>query len=116
MWGTLIDLPDTAARLRAGRLQPAVLEASATPSPGQLVPAVKPEVSDPKLNNIVDNLHKGVSNPQRVGDGTTADAVRHERRREKQRTDAHTSRRHKTPCVDWRTGSTVIRKHRLPTD
>ncbi len=27
MWGTLIDLPDTAARLRAGRLQPAVLEA-----------------------------------------------------------------------------------------
>ncbi len=55
------------------------LAESATPSPGQMVPAVKPEVSDPKLNNIVDNLHKGVSNPQRVGDGTTADAVRHER-------------------------------------
>lgn len=52
---------------------------SATPSPGQLVPAVKPEVSDPKLHNIVDNLYKGASNPQRVGDGTTADAVRHER-------------------------------------
>ncbi len=31
---------------------------SATPSPGQLVPAVKPEVSDPKLHNIVDNLYK----------------------------------------------------------
>jgi len=47
--------------------------------PAQLVPAVKPEVSDPKLHNIVDNLYKGASNPQRVGDGTTADAVRHER-------------------------------------
>jgi hypothetical protein len=41
-------------------------------------PAVKPEVEDPKLNNLLDNLYKGVDNPNRVGDGTTADAIRHE--------------------------------------
>ncbi|MDP8927778.1 MAG: hypothetical protein M3O70_04155 [Actinomycetota bacterium] len=42
-------------------------------------PAVKPEISDPKLRNIVDDLYKGVRNQDRVGDGTTADAVRNER-------------------------------------
>jgi hypothetical protein len=35
-------------------------------------------VSDPKLSNIVDDLYKGTTNPNRVGTGTTADAVRNE--------------------------------------
>lgn len=38
----------------------------------------KPKVSDPKLQNYVDNLYKGTTNPARVGTGTTADAVRNE--------------------------------------
>jgi hypothetical protein len=36
-------------------------------------------VSDSKLQNYVDNLYKGVGNQNRVGNGTTADAVRYER-------------------------------------
>ena len=39
-----------------------------------------PSVSDPKLNNYVTDLYKGVDNPRRVGDGTTMDAIRHELR------------------------------------
>jgi hypothetical protein len=42
-------------------------------------PAVKPEVTDPKLGNIVNALYRGIDHPNRTGDGTTADAVRHER-------------------------------------
>lgn len=42
-------------------------------------PAVKPKVGDAKLSNIIDDLYKGVKNRDRVGDGTTADAVRNER-------------------------------------
>ncbi|MGH3979214.1 MAG: hypothetical protein ACRDRZ_09475 [Pseudonocardiaceae bacterium] len=38
-------------------------------------PAVKPDVRDPKLRNIIDDLYKGVGDPNRVGNGTTADAV-----------------------------------------
>lgn len=38
----------------------------------------KPNVTDPKLQNYVDNLYKGTTNPGRVGTGTTADAVRNE--------------------------------------
>lgn len=38
----------------------------------------KPNVSDAKLQNYVDNLYKGTTNPTRVGTGTTADAVRAE--------------------------------------
>lgn len=38
----------------------------------------KPTVSDPKLQNKVDNLYKGTMHPNPVGSGTTADAVRHE--------------------------------------
>lgn len=41
--------------------------------------ATKPQVADAKLGNIIDNLYKGTENPDRVGDGTTADAVRYER-------------------------------------
>ncbi|WP_280454364.1 hypothetical protein [Nocardia brasiliensis] len=43
-------------------------------------PAVKPTVSDTKLQNILNDLYKGAENPARVGDGTTADAVRNEYR------------------------------------
>lgn len=35
-------------------------------------------MGDPKLQNYVDNLYKGTTNPGRVGTGTTADAVRNE--------------------------------------
>lgn len=38
----------------------------------------KPDVTDPKLQNVVDDLYKGTTNPGRVGTGTTADAVRAE--------------------------------------
>ena len=38
----------------------------------------KPTVSAERLKNIVDNLYKGITNPNRVGNGTTMDAVRHE--------------------------------------
>ena len=37
-----------------------------------------PKVSDPKLQNYVENLYKWTTNPARVGTGTTADAVRNE--------------------------------------
>jgi hypothetical protein len=37
-----------------------------------------PIVSNPKLQNIVNDLYKGTTNPNRVGTGTTADAVRSE--------------------------------------
>ncbi len=37
-----------------------------------------PSVSHPKLQNIVNDLYRGTTNPQRVGNGTTMDAIRHE--------------------------------------
>jgi hypothetical protein len=37
-----------------------------------------PVVSNTKLQNIVNDLYKGTTNPGRVGTGTTADAVRNE--------------------------------------
>ena len=37
-----------------------------------------PSVSSVKLQNIVDNLYKGTTNPTRVGNGTTMDAIRNE--------------------------------------
>jgi hypothetical protein len=43
-------------------------------------PAPKPQVNHWKLRNIVDQLWKGTKNPNRVGDGTTMDAVRNELR------------------------------------
>lgn len=42
-------------------------------------PATRPTVTDPRLRNFVNSVYKGVDNPQRVGNGTTADAVRHEK-------------------------------------
>ncbi len=37
-----------------------------------------PQVASPKLQNIVDNLYKGTTNPGRVGNGTTMDAIANE--------------------------------------
>jgi len=37
-----------------------------------------PQVSSPKLQNIINNLYSGTTNPTRVGTGTTADAIRSE--------------------------------------
>lgn len=37
-----------------------------------------PAVANQKLQNIVNNLYKGTTNPNRIGNGTTADAIRHE--------------------------------------
>jgi hypothetical protein len=47
-------------------------------SSGSSGAGTRPTVDDPKLQNYVDNLYKGTSNPGRVGSGTTADAVRNE--------------------------------------
>jgi hypothetical protein len=58
---------------------PGGTEEGADGTPTSPDPAAKPEVEDQKLNNILNNLYKGVDNPNRTGDGTTADAVRHER-------------------------------------
>ncbi|WP_259460478.1 Hint domain-containing protein, partial [Propionibacterium australiense] len=37
-----------------------------------------PSVQSSKLQNIVNNLYKGTTNPKRIGNGTTMDAIRHE--------------------------------------
>ena len=37
-----------------------------------------PQVSSAKLQNLVDNLYKGTTNPNRVGNGTTMGAIRNE--------------------------------------
>ncbi|EHR51373.1 hypothetical protein SacmaDRAFT_3144 [Saccharomonospora marina XMU15] len=37
-----------------------------------------PQVANPKLQNLVNNLYKGTTNPNRVGNGTTMDAIRNE--------------------------------------
>ena len=37
-----------------------------------------PKVSSPRLQNIINNLYKGTMNPQRIGSGTTMDAIRNE--------------------------------------
>jgi len=39
---------------------------------------VAPKVTNPKLNNLVDNLYKGAKGPNPIGTGSTADAVRNE--------------------------------------
>jgi hypothetical protein len=69
--------PDTAPPAPA---QPAAPE-PAPVQPGSLRPPLaKPQVSDTKLTNIVNDLYKGTTNPNRSGTGTTADAVRSELR------------------------------------
>lgn len=37
-----------------------------------------PQVGSTKLQHLVDNLYKGTTNPNRVGNGTTMDAIRNE--------------------------------------
>lgn len=37
-----------------------------------------PKVASPKLQNIITDLYKGTTNPNRIGTGTTADAIRSE--------------------------------------
>ena len=37
-----------------------------------------PQVGSQKLQNIVNNLYKGTTNPNRIGNGTTMDAIRNE--------------------------------------
>jgi RHS repeat-associated protein len=44
------------------------------------VTATPPTVSNPKLQNIVNDLYKGTKNPNPVGNGTTTDAIRNELR------------------------------------
>jgi hypothetical protein len=46
---------------------------------GGFTALTKPRVASRKLQNIVDDLYKGVRNPERLGNGTTMDAIRHER-------------------------------------
>lgn len=46
-------------------------------SVGSILPT--PQVQTPRLQNIVDNLYKGTTNPEKVGNGTTMDAVVSER-------------------------------------
>jgi len=38
----------------------------------------RPTVSDPKLNNLVNDLYKGAKTKHPIGTGSTADAIRHE--------------------------------------
>jgi hypothetical protein len=45
---------------------------------GPKPPAQPPTVSDTRLGNIVRDLFKGTRNPNRIGDGTTMDAIRNE--------------------------------------
>lgn len=45
-------------------------------APNTVLP--KPAVTHSKLQNIVNDLYKGTTNPTRAGTGTTADAVRNE--------------------------------------
>lgn len=52
-----------------------------THAPGALdegAQLARPVVGSPRLQNILDNLYKGVDNPNRVGNGTTMDAIRNE--------------------------------------
>jgi hypothetical protein len=44
----------------------------------RIAAAKQPIVGDSKLQNLMDNIYKGTKNPNRVGDGTLADAVRYE--------------------------------------
>ncbi len=57
-----------------GTAQPQPPSSGVGPKP----PAQPPTVSDSKLGNIVNDLYKGTNNPNRVGDGTTMDAIRNE--------------------------------------
>lgn len=55
-----------------------ITEATRFPKAMPIEAAAKPVVENQKLQNIIDNLYKGVDNPSRVGDGTTMDALKFE--------------------------------------
>ena len=40
--------------------------------------SVKPIVQNQKLQNIINDIYKGLKNPNKVGNGTTMDAIRNE--------------------------------------
>ncbi|PKW16871.1 hypothetical protein [Saccharopolyspora spinosa] len=69
------DVLVSAATLGVGKVAKTLLRKPPPKPPA----AVRPSVTDPKLNNIVGPLYRGTAHPDRTGDGTTADAVRHER-------------------------------------
>ncbi|HEY2220962.1 MAG TPA: hypothetical protein VGI02_02830, partial [Actinomycetospora sp.] len=46
---------------------------------GSTLAAQRPDVTDPRLRNIVNSLYRGAGSETRAGTGTTADAVRYER-------------------------------------
>lgn len=52
---------------------------AAVPDVPRRPPAVRPAVADGRLGNLVENLYKGADGENRVGDGTTMDAIRNER-------------------------------------
>jgi hypothetical protein len=72
--------------VREGSVSPSVGARGASTTPVAPVVATNtvddilptPVVSNTKLQNIVNDLYKGTTNPGRVGTGTTADAVRNE--------------------------------------
>jgi hypothetical protein len=53
-----------------------VLTGTAGTATGQILPT--PKVASNKLQNIINDLYKGTTNPNRIGMGTTADAIRNE--------------------------------------
>lgn len=57
---------------------PAAAEAAATETAGAEDVLATPGVDNSSLQNIVNDLYKGTTNPYRIGNGTTADAVRAE--------------------------------------
>jgi RHS repeat-associated protein len=61
---------------RVGRLGARAAEGVAGKVAGDVL--ATPRVGSGKLQNIVDNLYKGTTNPNRVGNGTTMDAIRAE--------------------------------------
>ena len=72
----------TSPEVARGRIHdaPSARTASEVPDLRQALPAVRPNTSDRRLANIVNNLFKGTEGADRIGDGTTMDAIRNERR------------------------------------
>ena len=83
---TMFETVGHAAAEAGNRYYPEVAKMGVTAVAGELAVAglaargvlATPKVASTKLQNIVNDLYKGTTNPSRVGTGTTADAVRHE--------------------------------------
>lgn len=65
-----------AARVSSGYHSRPPVDFVAADTAGEVLPT--PAVESTKLQNIVNDLYKGTINPGRVGNGTTADAIRNE--------------------------------------